>query len=216
MGVMQQTWFITGSWRGLGRAIVKTAHDAGDLVAATARHPAQLDDLVAEHGKRIHAIALDVTDPQAAHSAQDRKWREVGRSADFSEPCRTPSRPLLTRRRSTQRCHSRRRPTVVDYHGPSRLPKDSFAFNGIWTDHSEEATASAKAEITLNFTANDVYLVIGGAGTVGVSLDGHHLSTLDVKGVPRLYTLFSGESLVTGELEIDFSPRVKAYDFTFG
>jgi hypothetical protein len=105
---------------------------------------------------------------------------------------------------------------VVDYHGPSRLPKDSFAFNGIWTDHSEEATASAKAEITLNFTANDVYLVIGGAGTVGVSLDGHHLSTLDVKGVPRLYTLFSGESLVTGELEIDFSPRVKAYDFTFG
>ena len=29
---------------------------------------------------------LDVTDPQAAHSAQDRKWREVGRSADFGEP----------------------------------------------------------------------------------------------------------------------------------
>jgi NAD(P)-dependent dehydrogenase (short-subunit alcohol dehydrogenase family) len=76
---MQQTWFITGSSRGLGRALVKAALDAGDLVAATARHPAQLDDLVAEHGERIHAIALDVTDPQAARSAIAQAHRHFGR-----------------------------------------------------------------------------------------------------------------------------------------
>jgi cytochrome c biogenesis protein CcdA/thiol-disulfide isomerase/thioredoxin len=105
---------------------------------------------------------------------------------------------------------------AVDYQGPPSVPNDSFAFNGIWTDHSEEATAGAKAEITLNFTANDVYLVMGGAGKVEISLDGHHVSSLDVSGVPRLYTLFSGESLVTGELEINFAPGVQAYDFTFG
>jgi hypothetical protein len=103
---------------------------------------------------------------------------------------------------------------AVDYHGPSSVPKDSFAFNGIWTDHNEDATAGARAEITLNFAANDVYLVMGGSGTVEVSLDGHHLSSIDVSGVPRLYTLFSGESLVTGELEIDFAPVVQAYDFS--
>jgi hypothetical protein len=105
---------------------------------------------------------------------------------------------------------------AVDYHGPSSVPKDSFAFNGIWTDHNEDATAGARAEITFNFTANDVYLVMGGPGTVEVSLDGHHLSRIDVSEVPRLYTLFSGESLVTGELAIDFAPGVQAYDFTFG
>jgi cytochrome c biogenesis protein CcdA/thiol-disulfide isomerase/thioredoxin len=105
---------------------------------------------------------------------------------------------------------------TVDYSGPPQVPNDSFAFNGIWTDHSEEATAGASAEITLNFTANDVYLVMGGAGAVEVSLDGHHLSSLEVKGVPRLYTLFSGESLVTGDLDINFAPGVQAYDFTFG
>jgi cytochrome c biogenesis protein CcdA/thiol-disulfide isomerase/thioredoxin len=105
---------------------------------------------------------------------------------------------------------------AVDYRGPPSVPKDSFAFNGIWTDHNEDATAGARAEITFNFTANDVYLVMGGTGTVEVSLDGHHLSSIDVNGVPRLYTLFSGESLVTGALEIHFAPGVQAYDFTFG
>src|SRR6202035_2863962 len=66
---MEQTWFITGSSRGLGRALVHAALDAGDLVAATARQPAQLDDLVAEYGERIYTIGLDVTDAQAARSA---------------------------------------------------------------------------------------------------------------------------------------------------
>ena len=66
---MEQTWFITGSSRGLGRALVRAALDAGDLVAATARQPAQLDDLLAEYSERILTIGLDVTDSQAARSA---------------------------------------------------------------------------------------------------------------------------------------------------
>jgi NAD(P)-dependent dehydrogenase (short-subunit alcohol dehydrogenase family) len=66
---MQQVWFVTGSSRGFGRALVGAALQAGDLVAATARRPEQLADLVAEHGDRIHPIALDVTDAAAARSA---------------------------------------------------------------------------------------------------------------------------------------------------
>jgi NAD(P)-dependent dehydrogenase (short-subunit alcohol dehydrogenase family) len=65
----QQVWFITGSSRGFGRALVRAALEAGDLVAATARKPGQLDDLVAEFGDSVHPIALDVTDPDAARSA---------------------------------------------------------------------------------------------------------------------------------------------------
>ena len=108
------------------------------------------------------------------------------------------------------------RDKAVDYQGPSSVPPDSFAFNGVWTDHSEEATAGAKAEITLSFTANDVYLVMGGTGTVDVSLDGRHLTSVEVEGVPRLYTLLSGAPLVTGALQMTFSSGVQAYDFTFG
>jgi cytochrome c biogenesis protein CcdA/thiol-disulfide isomerase/thioredoxin len=105
---------------------------------------------------------------------------------------------------------------AYDYHGPAAVPHNFFAFNGTWTDHSEEATAGTQAEITLSFTANDVYLVMGGKGKVNVSLDGRPISTLHVEGIPRLYTLFSGEELVTGELRVSVSPGVQAYDFTFG
>jgi NAD(P)-dependent dehydrogenase (short-subunit alcohol dehydrogenase family) len=76
---MEQTWFITGSSRGLGHALARAALDAGDRVAATARQPAQLDGVVAEYGDRIHAIGLDVTDAQAAHSAIGQAHRHFGR-----------------------------------------------------------------------------------------------------------------------------------------
>ena len=76
---MEQTWFITGSSRGLGRALTRAALDAGDRVAATAREPAQLGDLVAEYGERIHAITLDVTDARAARSAIAEAHRQFGR-----------------------------------------------------------------------------------------------------------------------------------------
>jgi NAD(P)-dependent dehydrogenase (short-subunit alcohol dehydrogenase family) len=66
---MKQVWFVTGSSRGFGRALVRAALEAGDLVAATARRPDQLADLVASYGDSIHAIALDVTDAAAAASA---------------------------------------------------------------------------------------------------------------------------------------------------
>ena len=48
------------------------------------------------------------------------------------------------------------------------------------------------------------------------SFDGRHLTTVEVNGVPRLYTLFSGDALQTGQLDLSFSPGVQAYDFTFG
>ncbi|HEY1633488.1 MAG TPA: SDR family NAD(P)-dependent oxidoreductase, partial [Acidimicrobiales bacterium] len=76
---MEQTWFITGSSRGLGRALVRAALDAGDLVAATARQPAQLEDLLAEYGDRIRTIGLDVTDAPAARSAIADARRHFGR-----------------------------------------------------------------------------------------------------------------------------------------
>jgi NAD(P)-dependent dehydrogenase (short-subunit alcohol dehydrogenase family) len=66
---MKQVWFVTGSSRGFGRALVRAALETGDLVAATARRPGQLAGLGAEYGNSIHLIALDVTDPAAAASA---------------------------------------------------------------------------------------------------------------------------------------------------
>ena len=66
---MTQTWLITGSSRGLGRALAEAVLDAGHNVVATARDPRQLEDLVRRAGGRGRAVALDVTDPAAAADA---------------------------------------------------------------------------------------------------------------------------------------------------
>jgi cytochrome c biogenesis protein CcdA/thiol-disulfide isomerase/thioredoxin len=105
---------------------------------------------------------------------------------------------------------------AIAYKAPTTVPLNSFAFDGTWDDHSQEATAGADASIDLHFEANDVYLVLGGTGSVTVSYNGRPLTTVNVSGVPRLYTLFSGSALQTGQLDLHFSPGVQAYDFTFG
>ena len=76
---MEQIWFVTGSSRGLGRALIHAIIEAGDRVAATARKPTQLDDLVADYGDRLQPIALDVTDARAADSAIAEAHRHFGR-----------------------------------------------------------------------------------------------------------------------------------------
>ena len=102
------------------------------------------------------------------------------------------------------------------YHPPSTIPSNSLAFGGTWTVHHEEATSGSDATLGVQFTADDVYLVMSGQGSVGVSFNGRHLTTLDVGGVPKLYTLLSGSTLQTGVLMLAVSPGVEAYDFTFG
>jgi NAD(P)-dependent dehydrogenase (short-subunit alcohol dehydrogenase family) len=62
-------FFVTGSSRGLGRAIAEAVLGAGHQLVATARRPEQLDDLVAAHPDQVLALALDVTDPAAAEAA---------------------------------------------------------------------------------------------------------------------------------------------------
>jgi hypothetical protein len=60
------------------------------------------------------------------------------------------------------------------------------------------------------------YLVLGGTGTLQVSVDGRHIQTIEIHGVPRLYTLYQAASATTGKLLLRASPGVQAYDFTFG
>jgi NAD(P)-dependent dehydrogenase (short-subunit alcohol dehydrogenase family) len=65
---MPNVFVLTGSSRGLGRAIAEAVLDGGHRLVATARDPRSLDDLVALHSDRILALALDVTDADAAQS----------------------------------------------------------------------------------------------------------------------------------------------------
>ncbi|MGW3413553.1 oxidoreductase [Streptomyces sp. NPDC000888] len=76
---MSKTWLITGSSRGLGRALAEAVLAAGHQLVATARRPEQLDDLVRRFGDQVRAVALDVTDPVAARAAVQHAVDSFGR-----------------------------------------------------------------------------------------------------------------------------------------
>lgn len=54
-------WLITGSSRGLGRAIAETVLQAGYRAVLTARRVDQLNDLVVRYGDAVLVLELDVT-----------------------------------------------------------------------------------------------------------------------------------------------------------
>jgi cytochrome c biogenesis protein CcdA/thiol-disulfide isomerase/thioredoxin len=102
------------------------------------------------------------------------------------------------------------------YQLPATMEVGELALSGTWTVHAEEATAGEAAGMDLGYLAKDVYLVIGGAGTVAVTNNGKPVQTVVVNGVPKLYTLLQSSTDAEGLLSMSFSPGVQAYDFTFG
>ncbi|HVJ40106.1 MAG TPA: oxidoreductase [Dongiaceae bacterium] len=76
---MPQVWLITGSSRGLGRALAEAVLADGHALVATARNPSQLGDLARRYGDRLRTVALDVTDPRAAMAAIETTAAAFGR-----------------------------------------------------------------------------------------------------------------------------------------
>ncbi len=66
---MTQVWLVTGSSRGLGRAIVEAGLAAGNRVLATARDIESLSELPERYGDQVKLFALDVADESAAAAA---------------------------------------------------------------------------------------------------------------------------------------------------
>src|SRR3984893_11290427 len=66
---MAKTWIITGSSRGLGRALAETALAAGEKVAATARRVDDLQDLKDRYRDQVLLLPLDVTNETQAIEA---------------------------------------------------------------------------------------------------------------------------------------------------
>jgi len=76
---MPKTWLITGSSRGLGRAISEAVLSSGDNLVATARNKDGLNDLIAKFGDRVLVLSLDVTSYPAACEAVKATVHKFGR-----------------------------------------------------------------------------------------------------------------------------------------
>ena len=97
----------------------------------------------------------------------------------------------------------------------SSLQPSQFALTGTWTVAQESLTSGAGAGIKLNFEADDVYLDVGGTGTVTATVNGK-TTTYPVSGAPDIYPVVSGDSVQNGTLTLTLSPGLSAYSFTFG
>jgi cytochrome c biogenesis protein CcdA/thiol-disulfide isomerase/thioredoxin len=98
---------------------------------------------------------------------------------------------------------------------PGTLPLSSFGLSGNWNVGQESITAGEDAGIKLDFQASDVYLDVGGAGTLTVSAGGA-AKAIKVSGAPDIYTVAREPSAQDGTVMIGFSPGLRAYSFTFG
>ena len=76
---MPKTWFITGASRGFGKEWAIAALERGDTVAATARDPKTLDDLVQQFGDKVLPLRLDVNDRDAVVAAVQDAHDRFGR-----------------------------------------------------------------------------------------------------------------------------------------
>ena len=107
------------------------------------------------------------------------------------------------------------RPGTRAFRVPPGLPDNAFALAGTWSVSAESLTANANASITLNFDAEDIYLDVGGTGTVTATVDGA-TRTYRIGGAPNIYALLHRTTDDVGTLTVRLSPGLSAYSFTFG
>ena len=105
---------------------------------------------------------------------------------------------------------------TTNYGNASTPPLGYYSLGQSWLATQEFIEAIGTATIRLGFEAEHVYLVLGGQGTVNVSVNGTYIKTIHVSGFPTLYDLYNQTSDKSGQLLLTVSSGVQAYDFTFG
>ena len=98
---------------------------------------------------------------------------------------------------------------------PDVLPPNRFALDGAWTVGAEDIRAGERAVLTLSYTAQRVFLDVGGTGTLTVTEDGT-VRTIPVGGPPDIRTVVDRPASGAGTVTVGLSPGLTAYSFTFG
>ena len=99
---------------------------------------------------------------------------------------------------------------------PRRLPSDSFALRGTWAlDYQGVTAANDDNAIALNYHARNVYLVVGGTGTVTVTRDGE-TTTIPVSGPPNMRQIVADDQDGAGNVDVSLSKGLQAFSFTYG
>jgi cytochrome c biogenesis protein CcdA/thiol-disulfide isomerase/thioredoxin len=105
--------------------------------------------------------------------------------------------------------------SMARYRFAGAIPDNTLSYDGEWRVGSQQIVAGKDARLRLRFQAKNVYIVLGGHGTVQTLIDGKPAGTLEVNA-ERLYTVRASKTQIDALLELRFSPGIQAYSFTFG
>jgi cytochrome c biogenesis protein CcdA/thiol-disulfide isomerase/thioredoxin len=136
-------------------------------------------------------------------------------------PYQTPESYLNSQRVSNYAGEGLYADGTREFRFPATLGEDQFALEGTWTIDDQGATAGAgltadgSAAIRLDFLAQHVYLDVGGTGTLTVVRNGVR-TTIPVSGEPNIYDLVDLARSQHGTLDVELTPGLQAYSFTFG
>ena len=98
--------------------------------------------------------------------------------------------------------------------GPAGRRIRPAAARGRWTTRARRPTATTRRS-ELNYRAKNVYLVVGGTGTVAVTRDGKS-TTLPVGGPPTSHQIVAGDQVTSGTVEVRPSKGLQVFSFTYG
>lgn len=104
---------------------------------------------------------------------------------------------------------------------PAQQKPDTVAFGGSWKTDYQGATAGKDAVLRMDYHAAVVESVLGGTGKVTVirrdaAGDETGRDTFAVDGSPRSYPMVKNDAVAEGSVELEVSPGIQAFSFTFG
>ena len=102
------------------------------------------------------------------------------------------------------------------------MASDRFALRGRWRLDDQGATAeddgAGDTAVALNYTAKDVYVVVGGTGTLTVTRN-KKTTTTPIGGPPTLHQIVGnnpGDTARRDQLEMRVTEGLQVFSFTFG
>ena len=99
---------------------------------------------------------------------------------------------------------------------PSHLQADTFALDGTWKVEPQSiAPVEGKGRLRLSYRGKQVNLVVSGEGDLTWTVN-RQTRTTHVSGVPNGMELVHTDEAGSGELELEASPGLQLYSFTFG
>lgn len=104
------------------------------------------------------------------------------------------------------------------------LIANQWSLGGKWNESNQSITSLQNSSLKYNFSAKDIYLVLGGSGMISVKVDGKiqnpgkdvNNGSIIVDSDRMYHLVHSPLFLENSILELEFSPGISAYAFTFG